>query len=53
MATPQTGEALLDARARFVARAVRAIKADTETKRLQEEFFARSAAPSGESHQAQ
>ncbi len=37
-----TGEQLLDAQAEFVARAVRAIKADTVTKQLQDEFFARS-----------
>lgn len=46
LANAETGEQILDARARYVVRAVRAIKADTEAKRLQDEFFARSAAPS-------
>jgi creatinine amidohydrolase len=45
-ATAETGEQILDASAQYVARAVRAIKADTETKRLQDEFFARSTTPS-------
>lgn len=36
---------MLDAMAAAVVRAVRAIKADTEGKRLQDEFFAGSAAP--------
>jgi creatinine amidohydrolase len=33
------GERLLDARAEMVARAVRAIKADNEANRLQDEFY--------------
>lgn len=45
LATAETGEQILASHAQFVARAVRAIKADTESKRLQDEFFARSAAP--------
>jgi len=44
-ATGAAGEAMLDAMAAAVVRAVRAIKADTEGKRLQDEFFAGSAAP--------
>jgi creatinine amidohydrolase len=40
------GERFLDVMAEAVAKAVRAIKADTEAKRLQDEFFARSAGPS-------
>ncbi len=46
LATAEAGERLLDAMARTVAHAVRMIKADTETKRLQDEFFAASEAPS-------
>jgi creatinine amidohydrolase len=45
-ATAEAGEQILDAQAQYIARAVRAIKADTETKRLQDEFFAGSAIPS-------
>lgn len=45
-ATAETGEQFLEAMATALVRAVRAIKADTEAKRLQDEFFARSAAPS-------
>jgi creatinine amidohydrolase len=41
-ATKEKGERLLAARARALSRAVRLIKDDTETKRLQDEFFARS-----------
>ncbi len=44
-ATAEAGGRLLDARAHFIARAVRAIKADTEAQRLQDEFFAASIAP--------
>jgi creatinine amidohydrolase len=44
-ATGAAGEEMLDVMADAVARAVRAIKADTEAKRLQDEFFAGSAAP--------
>ena len=40
-ATAEKGNAWLDARARALARSVRAIKDDTETKRLQDEFFGR------------
>lgn len=39
-ATAEKGDRYLDARARALARAIRAIKDDTETKRLQDEFFA-------------
>jgi hypothetical protein len=39
------GDRLLDACAEELAKAVRAIKADTEAKRLQDEFFAGSQAP--------
>jgi creatinine amidohydrolase len=41
-ATAEKGERLLAARARALARAVRLIKEDTETLRLQNEFFAAS-----------
>lgn len=41
-ATAEKGERHLAARARALARAVRVIKDDTETKRLQDEFFSRS-----------
>jgi creatinine amidohydrolase len=41
-ATAEKGERLLSARARAFAQAIRAIKADTETQRLQNEFFAAS-----------
>lgn len=44
-ASAEAGNGLLDAQAWAVAAAVRAIKADTETARLQEEFFARSRDP--------
>jgi creatinine amidohydrolase len=40
-ATPEKGNAWLDARARGLAKSIRAIKDDTETKRLQDEFFGR------------
>lgn len=40
-ATAEKGNAWLDARARGLARSIRAIKDDTETKRLQDEFFGR------------
>jgi creatinine amidohydrolase len=45
LANADAGERLLNARAEQVARAVRAIKADTESARLQAEFFAGAAAP--------
>jgi creatinine amidohydrolase len=44
-ASPSTaakGEVYMAARARALAKAVRAIKDDSEAKRLQDEFFARS-----------
>lgn len=44
-AEAETGERWLEAMAEMVARAVRAIKADTETRRLQEEFYAASREP--------
>jgi creatinine amidohydrolase len=44
-ATAETGERLLKARADAVVRAVRAIKADTEARRLQDEFFRASPSP--------
>lgn len=44
-ATAAAGEQFLEAMAAGVARAVRAIKADTVAKRLQDEFYARSLAP--------
>lgn len=45
-ASAEAGERILDAMAEAVARAVRAIKADTEAKRLQDAFFAASQQPS-------
>ncbi len=45
LATADAGDRLLQARAEAVARAVRAIKADDEAKRLQDEFYAASQAP--------
>jgi creatinine amidohydrolase len=45
-ATADAGNAMLDVMAAAVARAVRAIKADTAAQQLQDEFFARSSAPS-------
>lgn len=44
-AAAEAGERLLDAMAQVVARAVRAIKADTEAKHLLDEFYASSEAP--------
>ncbi len=44
-ATAEAGERLLDAMAQTVARAVRAIKEDSETQRLQDAFYTASAAP--------
>lgn len=41
-ATVEKGELLLAAQARALAQAIHAIKADHETRRLQDEFFARS-----------
>ena len=40
-ATAEKGNFWLDARARGLAKSIRAIKDDTETKRLQDEFFSR------------
>ena len=40
-ATAEKGNVWLDGRARGLAKAIRAIKDDTETKRLQDEFFGR------------
>jgi creatinine amidohydrolase len=45
-ADADAGDRLYDAMAQTVATAVRAIKADTEAKRLQDEFYAGSQAPS-------
>jgi creatinine amidohydrolase len=45
LATTEAGEDLLERMAQHVARAVRAIKADTETLRLQNEFYAASHTP--------
>lgn len=44
-ATAEAGDLLLDAMAQHVARALRVIKADTETPRLLKEFYAASQAP--------
>jgi creatinine amidohydrolase len=44
-ATAEAGERLLDARAAVIARAVRAVKADRETARLQAAFFAAAGRP--------
>lgn len=44
-ATAEAGETLLDTIAAGIAKAVRAIKADTEAKRLQDAFFAASSNP--------
>jgi len=41
-ATAEKGERLLAARARALARAIRAVKSDRETRRLQDEFFTAS-----------
>ena len=41
-ATAEKGERLLAARARALARVIRMIKEDRETKRLQDEFFSAS-----------
>jgi creatinine amidohydrolase len=46
LATAQTGERLFEGMAAALARAVRVIKQDDVTKRLQDEFFAAAAAPS-------
>lgn len=45
LADPAAGEQILDAMAAVVITAVRAIKADTEAQRLQDEFYAASPAP--------
>jgi creatinine amidohydrolase len=44
-ATADAGDRLLEAMSQAVARAVRAIKADSQAGRLQEEFYAASSAP--------
>jgi creatinine amidohydrolase len=44
-ATAEAGEHMLDAMAQSIVRAVRAIKADSAAKQLQDEFFAASKAP--------
>jgi creatinine amidohydrolase len=44
--SPDMGERLFDAMARVLVRAVRAVKEDTTTKRLQDEFYAASGGPS-------
>jgi creatinine amidohydrolase len=44
--TAEAGERILDAIAQSIARAVRAIEADTAAKQLQDEFFAGAQAPS-------
>ena len=43
--TAEAGNALLDAQSRAVAHAVRAVKEDSESLRLQEEFYRRSRGP--------
>lgn len=45
LSTAEAGEHLLDVLARAVVQAVRAIKADHETQRLQDEFFATARGP--------
>jgi creatinine amidohydrolase/Fe(II)-dependent formamide hydrolase-like protein len=44
--TTEAGERILDAIAQSIARAVRAIKADTIARQLQDEFFTAALAPS-------
>ena len=44
--TAEAGERILDAIAQSIVRAVRAIKADTAAKQMQDAFFAASQAPS-------
>jgi creatinine amidohydrolase len=44
-ASAEKGDFWLNARARGLAKSIRAIKDDTETKRLQDEFFARVGQP--------
>ena len=44
-AVAEAGNRLLDSRAEAIARAIRAIKADTESTRLQEEFYTASLSP--------
>jgi creatinine amidohydrolase len=46
-ATAETGEQILEVMAQTVVEAVRAIKADREARRLQDEFFAAAQAPMG------
>lgn len=46
LATAETGERWLDAMAQVLVRSIQAIKVDTETKRLQDEFFAVVTGPS-------
>jgi creatinine amidohydrolase len=45
-ATAEAGDLLFEKMAQHVARAVRVIKADTETERLQTEFYTASQKPS-------
>lgn len=45
-ATPELGEVRLSARSHQLADAIKAVKADTDTLRLQEEFFRNSLSPS-------
>jgi creatinine amidohydrolase len=45
-AQAEVGDRLFDRMAQYVARAVRVIKADTETERLLKEFYAASQEPS-------
>jgi len=48
LASPEMGERLLEVMAQALVRAVRAIKEDSVTKQLLDEFYARSGAPSSE-----
>lgn len=50
LATAEKGEQLLTTRAQSLARAIRAIKEDRETKRLQDEFFSASEQHGGNPH---
>jgi creatinine amidohydrolase len=45
-ATAEAGDQLFEKMAQYVARAIRVIKADTETERLQDEFYTASQKPS-------
>lgn len=44
-ATAETGKRLVEVRAQYIAQAVRAIKADSETAHLQQQFYAGAAQP--------